>query len=257
MKQGLIECKFPGGDHLFQQESTGNRLQSSIEFYFPAISTIETSLAIHIAQEKSLTSNPAAQSNDFLSIIAHGYDAHAIQQSNLNKAIFCAINESATIDENLNVIYQEGYPLVLRQQRTFRNRFGQEIREDILNLTRKAYRNGGGLSTTVGHNVASKTLQSATATVTQKNQGLLFQAVSRVRSLCGTPVFNSTSYSDYQTREYVMMVKEEEKEYEMNNEAMVLPKPHLAKLNALLKNRRLPATDKPRVTEAIERYKIS
>ncbi|MBW1701978.1 MAG: Bpu10I family restriction endonuclease [Deltaproteobacteria bacterium] len=51
------------------------------------------------------------------------------------------------------------------------------------------------------------------------------------------------------------MVKEEEEEYPMNNATVYLPTPHLAKLNALLNNPRLPGADKPRVTEALERYK--
>lgn len=41
----------------------------------------------------------------------------------------------------------------------------------------------------------------------------------------------------------------------MSNTAIQLPTPHLAKLNALLKNPRLPATDKPRVKRALVRYK--
>jgi hypothetical protein len=41
----------------------------------------------------------------------------------------------------------------------------------------------------------------------------------------------------------------------MKNEAPKLPTPHLDKLNALINNRRLPAADRPRVREALERYR--
>jgi len=41
----------------------------------------------------------------------------------------------------------------------------------------------------------------------------------------------------------------------MKNKAVELPTPHLAKLNALLKNRRLPTSDKPRITKAFDHYK--
>ena len=41
----------------------------------------------------------------------------------------------------------------------------------------------------------------------------------------------------------------------MNEKAVVFPTPHLAKLNALINNRRLPESDRPRVNEAVERYK--
>lgn len=68
---------------------------------FQPICTGETILTIHI--EQSLTSNPAAQPNQFLSIIADRYGITAIQLSDLNKATLCAINEITTIDKNLNV----------------------------------------------------------------------------------------------------------------------------------------------------------
>jgi hypothetical protein len=40
----------------------------------------------------------------------------------------------------------------------------------------------------------------------------------------------------------------------MTSDAPKLPAPHLAKLKALIKNRRLPTADKPRVEEALRRY---
>ena len=77
------------------------------------------------------------------------------------------------------------------------------------------------------------------------------QTIDRI---AGTPVFNSASYSDYQTRNSVMMVKEEGETF-MSNGAPILPTPHLDKLQALLKNRRLPAVEKPRVQAALDRYR--
>ncbi len=41
----------------------------------------------------------------------------------------------------------------------------------------------------------------------------------------------------------------------MNQSAIVLPTPHLAKLETLINNRRLPGSDRPRINEAVERYK--
>ncbi len=145
------------------------------------------------------------------------------------------------------------FDVVLRQHRVFTNRFGQSIREDILNLSREAYSNGHNLATIVGHDIAKDTLNSAVTKVSPKNRPLLLDALSHVERIDGTPIFNSTSYADYQTRELVMMVKEEEV-FSMSDISPKLPTPHLAKLKALLKNPRLPAADKPRVTEALERY---
>lgn len=146
------------------------------------------------------------------------------------------------------------FDIVLRQQRVFKNRFGQTIREDILNLTKQAYSNGHELARTVGRRVASEALQSVINRVLIKNRSLLNDALSRTNVIDGTPLFDSNSYTKYQTRERVMMIKEQEDEYSMNSKAVKLPTPHLAKLKALLNNRRLPGVDKPRVKDALNRY---
>jgi len=147
----------------------------------------------------------------------------------------------------------EMFDTVLRQQRVFTNRFGQSIREDILNFTRDAYSNGHELASTVGRRVAGEALESAIPQAPEKNRALLMDAISRMQQIDGTPIFNSTSYTEYQTRECVMMVKER-KESLMSSDPPKLPTPHLAKLKALTKNPRLPTADKPRVNEALERY---
>lgn len=146
------------------------------------------------------------------------------------------------------------FDLVLRQQRIFRNRFGHDIREDILNLERTSYRNGDHLAAAVGRRTASAALESGLPSVSTKNRIHLEHAIARVSDMEGTPVFDSGSYDHYQTRNYVMMVKEEEENNPMNETAIHLPTPHLAKLNALLENRRLPDSDKSRVEEALDRY---
>lgn len=102
------------------------------------------------------------------------------------------------------------FDLVLRQERIFRNRFGQDIREDILNLERTSYRNGDDLAATVGRRTASVVLESGLSSVLAKNRIHLEHALARVSDMQGTPVFDSGSYDHYQTRNYVMMVKEEE-----------------------------------------------
>jgi len=147
------------------------------------------------------------------------------------------------------------FDLAIRQHRIFQNRFGQDIREDILNLTRRSYSNGCGLSEGVGRTVAINALRRGFPDVASKNRHLLDEAVAAVERTEGTPVFNSYAYSTYQTREYVMMVKEEEEDYPMNDNSIQLPTPHFSKLQALLENPRLPVADKPRVEEALVRYR--
>lgn len=114
---------------------------------------------------------------------------------------------NADIIERL-VYDMEMFDIVLRQQRVFTNRYGQSIREDILNLQRRAYRNDEELPTLLGRSVAENTLRSAITKVPQKNKQLLLEATSRISEISGTPIFNSMSYNEYQTRDKVMMVGE-------------------------------------------------
>lgn len=100
------------------------------------------------------------------------------------------------------------FDLVLRQQRVFKNRFGQAIREDILTFTKQSYCHGHELTRSVGRRVASEALQSGINNVLPKNRSLLDDALSRANDIDGTPIFDSTSYTKYQTRNGVMMVNE-------------------------------------------------
>jgi DNA modification methylase len=214
-------------------------------------------------------SNRANRGNRFLTVVQYCIDmAHSLQELARvlrpgGRAVFIVGYESKVLGipfHNADIVEQiardlKMFDLVLHQKRAFRNRFGQNIREDILNLNKKGYSNGDELAIIVGQDVALAALKTAMGAVSPKSSGLLADAVSRVRNTKGTPLFDSNSYRNYQTREYVIMVKEKEEEYLMNNETVVLPTPHLAKLNALLKNPRLPGADKPRVAGALERYK--
>lgn len=214
-------------------------------------------------------SNRANRGNRFYTVVQYCIDmANAIKELSRvlkpgGRAVFIVGYESKVLGVpfyNADIVEEVTcnlgmFDLILKQNRVFKNQFGQEIREDILNLERKAYCNGEHLSTIVGQNTAIKALKSASKVVSKKNEEFLSLAISRAKSINGIPLFDSTSYRNYQTRDYVMMVKEEKEDYEMNSESVVLPTPHLAKLNALLKNRRLSSADKPRIIEALEKYK--
>jgi len=153
-----------------------------------------------------------------------------------------------------HIALQSGmFDLSLRQQRVFTNRFGEAIREDLLNLRRKPDILDEKLANDVGRAVALEALTSSLQNIADKNRELLKEAVSRIETLNGTPVFNSFRYNDYQTRDSVMMVKEEKEPY-MDEKIPKLPTPHLDKLNALMKNRRLPVADRPGVQKALQRY---
>jgi SAM-dependent methyltransferase len=212
-------------------------------------------------------SNRANRGNRFYTVIQYCIDmADAIQEMARvlkpgGRAVLVVGYESRVLgapfynaDIVQRIAVQSGmFDMLLRQKRVFANRFGDAIREDILNLRREAYTTDETLAATLGRTVAREALTSASRSAPEKNQALLSDAISRIGEINGTPVFNSVSYADYQTRDSVMMVKEEEETY-MKQETPKLPTPHLDKLKALANNRRLPASDKPRVEEALKRY---
>jgi len=212
-------------------------------------------------------SNRANRGNRFYTVIQYCIDmASAIQEMARvlkpgGRAVLIVGHESRVLgapfynaDIVEHIAIQSGmFDMLLRQKRVFTNRFGETIREDILNLRREAYTNEEDLAANMGRTVARKALTSASRFVPEKNQALLSDAISRIGEIIGTPIFKSNSYADYQTRDCVMMVKEE-RETPMKQDAPKLPTPHLDKLKALIDNRRLPAADKPRVEEALKRY---
>lgn len=212
-------------------------------------------------------SNRANRGNRFLTVVQYSIDmATALQEmarvlKPSGRAVLIVGHESRVLGtpfhnaEIVNDIANEldMFTTVLRQQRVFTNRFGQAIREDVLNLSRTTYTNGNGIAEVVGRSVASNALQRALAATSDRNKDLLGNALSTIPTIQGTRIFNSFSYEEYQTRDHVMMVKER-KAHDMTTNSPVLPTPHLAKLKALLKNQRLPKTDRPRVEEALKRY---
>jgi SAM-dependent methyltransferase len=210
-------------------------------------------------------SNRANRGNRFYTVIQYCIDmGNAIQEMARvlrpgGRAILIVGHESRVLGApfyNADIIeriaIQSGmFDRLLRQERIFTNRFGDAIREDILNLRREAHTSDQTLAASVGRRVAREALSSASCHVPEKNQSLLADSLARIGEITGTPVFNSVSYADYHTRDCVMMVKEEE-ETPMKQVTINLPTPHLDKLDALLHNRRLPGADKLRVQEALK-----
>jgi hypothetical protein len=145
------------------------------------------------------------------------------------------------------------FDVVLRQKRVFLNRFGQEIREDVLNLERRHSISDQMTPLTLGRTVAREALKTGLPVVAEGNSELLGEAIERVNEIEGTPLFDSAQYTYYQTRDSVMMVKENEEKF-IKGQMPVFPTPHMDKLKALLRNPRLPIADKPRVEEAVQRY---
>jgi hypothetical protein len=212
-------------------------------------------------------SNRANRGNRFVTVIQYCIDmAQSVQELSRvvkdgGRAVFIVGYESRVLGapfynaDILDRVARESglFDVVLRQKRVFLNRFGQEIREDVLNLKKLRHISDKAIPLTLGRAVAQQALRAAMPAVAQGNRTLLLEAIDRVGEVEGTPFFGSSKYAYYQTRDSVMMVKENGDEY-MDQPAPILPTPHLDKLKALLRNPRLPTADKSRVEEAVERY---
>ena len=212
-------------------------------------------------------SNRANRGNRFFTVIQYCIDmAHSVLElsrviKNRGRAVLIVGHESRVLGapfynaDILERIARESglFDVVLRQKRVFLNRFGQEIREDVLNLERRSSLSDQMTPLTLGRTVARGALRTAMPVVAEGNSDLLHEAVERVNEIEGTPLFDSSQYTYYQTRHSVMMVKENGGKF-MERQTPVFPTPHMDKLKALLRNPRLPSADKPRVEEAVKRY---
>ena len=101
------------------------------------------------------------------------------------------------------------FDLTLGQQRVFKNRFGEDIREDILNLTRRAYFTGSHLPEEIGRAVADEALRGGLSNVSPKNRSLLDDSVKAVTRTAGLRSFDRAPTAPTNSRLW-MMVKEEE-----------------------------------------------
>jgi hypothetical protein len=212
-------------------------------------------------------SNRANRGNRFLTVIQYCIDmGQAVQELSRvikenGRAVFIVGHESRVLGvpfynaDILERIARESglFDVVLRQKRVFLNRFGQEIREDVLNLERRHPISDQMTPLTLGRTVAREALKAALPLAAEGNSELLGEAIERVNEIEGTPLFDSAQYTYYQTRDSVMMVKENEEKF-IKGQMPVFPTPHMDKLKALLRNPRLPTADKPRVEEAVQRY---
>ena len=167
-------------------------------------------------------SNRANRGNRFYTVVQYCIDMASMLQELARvlrpgaRAIFIVGYESRVLGapfHNAEIVDSvanelELFSTVLRQQRLFTNRFGQEIREDILNLTRESCSSRRKLPISVGRRVAEEVLHRAADQTPLKNRSSLEDALASLPRIEGTPIFNSASYEEYQTHDRVMMVKE-------------------------------------------------
>jgi len=169
-------------------------------------------------------SNRANRGNRFCTVVQYCLDmAEVLRELSRvlgehGRAVFVVGHESRVLGVpfyNADIIEQVAvesglFELALCQKRVFTNRFGKAIRENVLNLRRSPAPIDPATPSNVARSVALRALEAGLQVVPSKNAGFLSGALARIDQIHGTPVFNSHSYRDYQTRELVMMVREDE-----------------------------------------------
>lgn len=167
-------------------------------------------------------SNRANRGNRFLTVIQYCLDmalalAECVRLLKRNgRAIFIVGYESSVLGVpfyNSKIVTDlikglSGASVVLKQQRSFNNKFGRRIREDLIHFERNNFQdeNLAGI-VPIARNVAREALSSGLNRVEAKNRHLLLAAIDSVDSTSPTKLFNN-NYSEYHTKDFVMMVKE-------------------------------------------------
>ncbi len=142
-----------------------------------------------------------------------------------------------------------GFHLETRQERKFKNKFGEIIYEDILHLFPDPL--GRIADDSFAHSLAMWSLLEASINAEEEVRNEALNAIERTTSVQKSPLFRPP-VDHYQP---VKVVREEITPYEVKGTTMKpYATPHLDKLKATLANDKLPPGDKPQVEKAIEHY---
>lgn len=149
-------------------------------------------------------SNRANRGNRFLTVIQYCLDIastlkelHRVTNHD-SKMIFVVGHESRVLSVpfyNANIISNlaEGsglFKLVLQQQRTFKNKFGKLIREDLLHFEKEKNKVEEKTIEAVARIVALKVLKKGLTEVPRKNVDALKYAINLVDTVQGIPIYN-------------------------------------------------------------------
>lgn len=219
--------------------------------------------------KSEIGSNRANRGNRFFTAIQYCLDMalvlreiHRVCKPN-SRLLFIVGYESSVLGVpfyNSNIISAianktGSFNLVMNQKRTFKNRFGKSIREDILHLVRRDNAISIYEWCEIARRVARETLTNALNLVEDDNKKILIQAIEKIPNLSNSPLLpnNPIKYSRniILSTNFYRPVSISTK----SAKTMIqLPTPHYDKLLACLNNSRLPAVDRDRVEEAQKRY---
>lgn len=138
------------------------------------------------------------------------------------------------------------------QERKFKNRFGELIYEDIIHFTPTSV--NIGYSNITASSIATHILTDVVNNTEDKQVKCeIKNAKERSKSVCKSPLFELPIQHQLLEDKFICKLKYKQlcKELLMTT----YPTPHLEKLNALLRNPKLPVSENPRVTQALKVYR--
>ena len=152
--------------------------------------------------QSEIGSNRANRQNRFHTVVQYCIDmAHVLQElarvAKPGGRVIMVLGHQSNVlrtpfynAELVEALAVEGgtFDIVLRQQRIFTNRFGQAIREDVLNLAPCNGRGKDQDALLLGRHVADAALHRAAHDVPDRNRQLLVQTLSTIDNIVGTPV---------------------------------------------------------------------
>ena len=168
-------------------------------------------------------SNRANRGNRYLTVIQYCLDmamclvecARVLKID--GKAIFIVGYESNVLGVpfyNSNIVSEliqgiDGLEIAQTQQRSFQNKFGKVIREDLLHFVKKvSFDHSACLDVLeIARDVANQELSRGLEIVADKNRASLISAIEATGVTKPTRLFNN-NYSSYHTKDFVMMVEE-------------------------------------------------
>lgn len=154
--------------------------------------------------KSEIGSNRANRKNRFLTVIQYSIDMalalleiHRVSKPG-SKQIFVVGHESRVLGVpfyNAQIISDLAvktglYEIVLRQNRTFKNKFGKMIREDLLHFENTNISISLDRLYNIARQIAENALRNGKIIVPEKNQELLSSAIKCVSNIYGTRLYN-------------------------------------------------------------------
>jgi DNA modification methylase len=155
--------------------------------------------------KSEIGSNRANRGNRFLTVTQYCLDMALVLKEIQrvcklsSRVIFVVGYESSVLGVpfyNSEIISQiskrsGAFEIVLAQKRNFRNKFGKNIREDILHLVKKSFNISKAKWDEIARDVAYETLNRGLNVVSDGNRLTLIKAIEKAPKLSGSPLYTS------------------------------------------------------------------